>query len=221
MMPLDCTSVVFDTTDEDLELGALRVQNAKLKRVIDFVGSAVGLVFLAPFFLLVAIIIRVETPGPILFRQVRSGLNGAAFTIYKFRSMRVVEDGSTIVQASRDDCRTTRFGVFLRRSSIDELPNLINVLRGEMSLVGPRPHALAHDQYYRVLIPSYSARYMTRPGITGLAQVEGLRGRTKDVNLMAARVERDIEYIRRWSFGLDVMILFRTLLVGAFHPAAY
>jgi len=163
----------------------------------------------------------VESRGYPVFRQRRSGLNGQTFTIYKFRSMRVCEDGEDIRQAAKDDDRITTFGKFIRRTSIDELPNLLNVIKGEMSLVGPRPHALAHDTFYASIIPDYYGRYLTKPGLTGLAQVSGLRGRTESVHDMAARVTKDFEYIRRWSLWLDIEILLRTVVIFAFHPAAY
>ena len=192
-----------------------------LKRLIDVLGAGFGLVFLAPFLLLVALTIRLESPGPALFRQRRTGRGGVPFVIYKFRTMRCLEDGPHITQASRGDRRTTRLGALLRRSSIDELPQLINVLKGDMSLVGPRPHALAHDQLYAAAIDNYEARFLARPGISGLAQVSGLRGATPSVECMAARVALDLEYIQRWSIILDVRILVQTLLMGPFDPAAF
>jgi putative colanic acid biosynthesis UDP-glucose lipid carrier transferase len=221
MTPRDCASAVTYRPDLSLEQGVLRLQDSVLKRLFDIAAAGVGLVFLLPFLMLVAIAVSIESPGPILFRQRRSGLNGVPFMIYKFRTMRVQEDGQNVIQATRDDCRTTRVGLFLRRTSIDELPNLINVFKGEMSLVGPRPHALSHDEYFATIIPDYSARYRTKPGLTGLAQVAGLRGGTAEVALMVARVDHDVEYIRRWSFALDVELLFRTLVAGPLHPAAY
>ena len=220
-MARDFAALVVDVPDELLEVGAQRLHNNRAKRLMDVVGAALGLALLSPFLLLIGIVIVIESRGPILFRQRRSGLNGVPFTIYKFRTMRVVEDGPDVVQASRDDCRTTRVGKFLRRTSIDELPNLLNVLRNEMSLVGPRPHALAHDAYFGAMIPGYFDRYRTKPGLTGLAQVEGLRGKTEGVGDMAARVDRDVEYVRRWSLALDVQLLFRTVTMGPSHPAAY
>ena len=194
---------------------------ARLKRALDLIGSGVGLVLLAPAFLFLILAIRLESPGPAIFRQRRSGYLGATFCIYKFRTMRVVEDGPDIVQASRDDRRITRIGRIMRRTSLDELPQLYNVFWGEMSLIGPRPHALAHDEYYGSIIPLYDARFKVRPGITGLAQVSGLRGPTEEISKMAARVDKDLEYIRDWSLGLDLKILFRTLVIFAFQPAAY
>lgn len=203
------------------QTGAERLRTSKVKRLIDIFGSLVGLVFLLPLFLLVATLICIESRGNPIFRQRRTGYKGVAFVIYKFRTMSVVEDGEEVVQAVRGDVRVTQLGSFLRRSSIDELPQLLNVLKGEMSLVGPRPHAIAHDDYYSQAIAGYSSRFNARPGITGLAQVSGLRGGTEDIALMAARVTRDVEYIERWSLLLDFQILLRTLWVGPFDPSAY
>jgi putative colanic acid biosynthesis UDP-glucose lipid carrier transferase len=200
---------------------ASRPASSRLKRLIDVVGAGFGLVFLAPFLLLVALIIQLEGHGPVLFRQRRKGRGGVPFVIYKFRTMRCLEDGPEIRQAQRDDGRTTWFGAFLRRSSIDELPQLLNVLKGEMSLVGPRPHALAHDEFYGAAVENYDARFVVRPGISGLAQVSGLRGATPSLEWMAARVALDLEYIRRWSIGLDIRILWRTVLIGPFDPGAF
>jgi putative colanic acid biosynthesis UDP-glucose lipid carrier transferase len=195
--------------------------SSRLKRLIDVVGAGLGLVFLAPFLLLVALIIRLESPGPVLFRQRRKGRGGVPFVIYKFRTMRCLEDGPEILQVERGDCRLTRLGGFLRRSSIDELPQLLNVLNGDMSLVGPRPHALAHDDFYGAAIENYDARFLGRPGISGLAQVSGLRGATPNLEWMAARVALDLEYIRHWSLGLDIRILLQTFVAGPFDPAAF
>jgi putative colanic acid biosynthesis UDP-glucose lipid carrier transferase len=195
--------------------------SSRLKRLIDVAGAGFGLVFLAPFLLLVALVIRLESPGPALFRQRRKGRGGVPFVIYKFRTMGCLEDGPDIQQAQERDCRATRFGAFLRRSSIDELPQLLNVLKGDMSLVGPRPHAVAHDEFYAGAVAGYETRFLTRPGISGLAQVSGLRGATPNVEMMAARIALDLEYIRRWSIGLDLRILWQTLLIGPFDPSAF
>jgi len=192
-----------------------------LKRLIDVFGSALGLAILAPFLFSIFIAIRIESPGKAIFRQRRSGYLGKTFNIYKFRTMRVTEDGPNIVQATRDDQRITGLGRVMRRTSIDELPQLINVLIGDMSLVGPRPHALAHDEYYGAVIQNYDERFVVRPGITGLAQVSGLRGPTEEISMMAARVEKDLEYIRTWSLVLDLKILFQTLAIFAFQPEAH
>ncbi len=205
--------------DHVFDAVARKMVAARLKRVIDLIGSAVGLILLAPFFLLLIMAIRLESPGPAISKQRRSGYLGATFCIYKFRTMRVVEDGSDVVQASRDDPRITRLGRIMRRTSLDELPQLANVFWGEMSLIGPRPHALTYDEYYGSMIPLYDARFRVRPGITGLAQVSGLRGPTQEISLMAARVDKDLEYIRDWSLGLDLKILFKTLVIFALQPA--
>ncbi len=169
------------------------------------------LIFFAPLLLFVALLICMESPGPILFRQARGGLNGRVFTIYKFRSMRCEENGDKVVQASRDDDRITRIGRFIRKTSIDELPQLLNVLKGDMSLVGPRPHAQAHDAHYGALIDSYAQRFQARPGLTGLAQIKGLRGGTSEVEAMAERVKADVAYIEGWTFGRDVKIMLLTV----------
>jgi putative colanic acid biosynthesis UDP-glucose lipid carrier transferase len=211
----------FDPSLASLEAGAERLRHAPLKRAMDFVGALVGLLLLSPFLLLVALIIVLESRGSPLFKQRRSGYRGAPFVIYKFRSMTVREDGHKIVQAVKDDARITRFGRLMRRTSIDELPQLLNVLFGDMSLVGPRPHALAHDEYYGSVVPGYAARFHAKPGITGLAQVSGLRGQTETVEHMAARVAKDLEYIRDWSLLSDIKILVLTVLTFLFHPAAY
>lgn len=212
---------VWSAADLGLEDGARRLCDAPLKRALDFFGALVGILLLSPFLLLVALVIVVESRGSPLFKQRRSGYRGAPFVIYKFRSMTVREDGATIVQAVRDDVRITRFGRLIRRTSIDELPQLFNVLNGDMSLVGPRPHALAHDEYYGALVPGYAARFNAKPGITGLAQVSGLRGQTETIDDMARRVAKDLEYIRTWSIFSDIKILFMTVLTFLFQPAAY
>ena len=180
------------------------------KRAFDIVVALAMLAFFAPSLLLVALLIRLESPGPVLFRQARGGLNGRLFTIYKFRSMRGEENGETVVQATRADDRITRVGRFIRKTSIDELPQLLNVLKGDMSLVGPRPHARAHDQHYGERIAGYALRFRARPGLTGLAQIQGLRGGTDDIDSMARRVRADIAYIETWSFASDLRIMLLT-----------
>jgi lipopolysaccharide/colanic/teichoic acid biosynthesis glycosyltransferase len=220
-MPLDCTSEPAWKADFALEEAGIRLSSSKLKRLMDVVVAGLGLLFLSPFLLLVTLLIRLESPGPSLFRQRRTGLNGATFIIYKFRTMAVLEDGAVVNQATRHDCRATALGRFLRKTSIDELPNLINVVKGEMSLVGPRPHAVAHDRHWAPLAPGYDGRFMAKPGITGLAQVEGYRGEVRDAECMASRIAYDLQYIRDWSPTLDLKILLRTLMIGPFDPAAY
>ncbi|HWY63129.1 MAG TPA: sugar transferase [Rhizomicrobium sp.] len=187
------------------------LRNSRLKRLVDILGAGIGLLLLLPFLLLVALVIAVESGGPVLFRQRRSGRDGAIFTIYKFRTMNVMEDGATVTQAAHGDHRITWVGKFLRHSSIDELPQLINVLKGEMSLVGPRPHAVAHDDYYTQVLPSYHLRFRATPGITGLAQISGFRGEVRDIPHMQARVACDLEYIESWSLAMDARVLFFTI----------
>ena len=158
----------------------------------------------------VAIGVKLSSPGPVLFRQRRYGLYGEQILVYKFRSMTVCETDGEIVQATRNDARVTPFGAFLRRTSLDELPQLLNVFLGSMSLVGPRPHAVSHNEEYRKVIDGYMRRHKVRPGITGWAQVNGLRGETDTVDKMQRRVEYDLEYVRNWSLHLDIAILLRT-----------
>ncbi|WP_281360080.1 exopolysaccharide biosynthesis polyprenyl glycosylphosphotransferase [Caulobacter soli] len=181
------------------------------KRAFDILASALLLVFFAPVLLLAAILIKIESPGPALFRQTRGGLNGRNFTIYKLRSMRCEENGQSVVQAARGDDRVTRTGRIIRVTSLDELPQLLNVLKGDMSMIGPRPHAAAHDEYYGALIPTYALRFQARPGLTGLAQISGLRGGTTDVDDMAKRVKADIDYIDNWSLMSDLRIALLTV----------
>ena len=176
----------------------LRIRQSRIKRVVDFLGAGLGFLVLLPILSLIALAILLESRGPILFRQRRSGRDGKVFVIYKFRTMHVLEDGTDIVQATRNDGRTTAVGRFLRRSSIDELPQLLNVLKGEMSLVGPRPHAVAHDQYYLQTVPNYKLRFYSKPGITGLAQIKGFRGEVRDIppygrkNRVRSRIYREL-----------------------------
>jgi putative colanic acid biosynthesis UDP-glucose lipid carrier transferase len=194
---------------------------SRLKRTLDAVGAALILVFVLPIMLAAAIAIRLDSQGPVFFAQRRTGLNGRPIRVFKFRTMTVMEDGEGVRHARRTDHRVTRVGAFLRRASLDELPQLINVLKGEMSLVGPRPHALAHDDYYAALLPSYAQRFRARPGMTGLAQVTGFRGEIRSLDAMAARVTADNRYIDQWSLWLDVKILVLTLTVAPFHGNAY
>lgn len=183
-----------------------------LKSIEDKLLSFLILLLISPVLLAVAIAIKLDSPGPVFFRQKRAGWGGKTFLIWKFRSMHVhqPEEGK-LKQAEKNDSRITRVGAFIRRTSLDELPQLFNVLTGDMSLVGPRPHAIQHDAEYSQRIEDYFARHNIKPGITGLAQVRGLRGETKDIHQMVQRVESDIEYINNWSIGLDIQILFRTI----------
>jgi putative colanic acid biosynthesis UDP-glucose lipid carrier transferase len=195
--------------------------DAVLKRAFDVALASVALIAFAPLMVACAIGVKLSSPGPVLFRQRRYGLNGEEINIYKFRSMTVCEDGAAVAQATRNDPRTTRLGRFLRRTSLDELPQLFNVLEGKMSLVGPRPHAVAHNELYRKLICGYMIRHKVRPGISGWAQVNGLRGETDTVDKMSARVKFDIDYLNQWSIWLDIKILVRTVLLVVRDRRAY
>lgn len=194
-----------------LELGMIQF--------VDVVEAGSLLFLMAPLFFLIALAIRLDTAGPALFRQSRTGFGGQTFLIYKFRSMTVLENGSHVAQARRGDQRITRVGAFLRRTSLDELPQLLNVLAGEMSLVGPRPHALAHDHHYRTLIANYDERFLVRPGMTGWAQIHGERGETETLDRMKRRIELDISYVRNIGFLRYLRILFLTPVALARNDA--
>jgi undecaprenyl-phosphate galactose phosphotransferase/putative colanic acid biosynthesis UDP-glucose lipid carrier transferase len=196
----------------EIQRGPLSRAEQASKRLLDIVGALVGLVVFAPLMILSAIVVKLDSPGPVFFRQKRNGFNAKEFSIFKFRTMTVMEDGATVVQAKRFDPRFTRFGRLLRRSSIDEVPQLINVLMGDMSLVGPRPHALAHDSHYGRLLSEYAFRHHVKPGITGWAQVKGYRGETALVEQMKGRIDCDLWYINNWSLALDFKVLLLTCL---------
>jgi putative colanic acid biosysnthesis UDP-glucose lipid carrier transferase len=191
------------------------------KRLLDVLGALAALLLFLPLLLSVALVIRLESGGPVIFKQRRTGHRGRIFTIYKFRTMTVAEDCANVRQATRGDARVTAVGAILRKLSIDELPQFLNVLKGDMSLVGPRPHALAHDEHYGELISTYVDRFRAKPGLTGLAQVNGLRGEIQDLRCMRDRVAADNLYIDSWSLGLDVAILAKTALVIFRDPQAY
>jgi Undecaprenyl-phosphate glucose phosphotransferase len=195
----------------ELQRAPLSPAQRALKRIIDIMASGLGLVVLMPLFGLMALAIILDSGGPVLFQQSRAGFNGRAFRIYKFRTMTTLENGPAVRQARKNDERVTRVGRFLRRFSLDELPQLINVMRGEMSLVGPRPHALTHDDEYSKLIAEYATRQKMKPGITGWAQVNGCRGETPHVEAMQRRVDHDLWYINCWSVWLDLRILAMTV----------
>ena len=195
--------------------------DAVMKRATDLVLASLAMLLLAPLMVLIALAVKLTSAGPILFRQRRYGLNGEEIMIYKFRSMTVCEDGDVVNQATRQDRRVTPLGRILRATSLDELPQLLNVLEGKMSVVGPRPHAVAHNELYRKLINGYMIRHKVRPGITGLAQVNGLRGETETVEKMRERVRFDLDYLSHWSPWLDVKIIFKTLWVIARDQNAY
>jgi Undecaprenyl-phosphate glucose phosphotransferase len=217
---IDC-GVPFHKLDRLGTVGVLQVRAKPIygwgfvaKGCLDYVLAAIGLFVLAPLLAAIAIAVKWDSPGPVLFRQRRQGYNEREITVLKFRTMSVLEDGPKIEQVKPNDARITRIGRVLRGSSLDELPQLINVLRGEMSLVGPRPHALAHDAYYRAQIQNYASRFRVKPGITGLAQIRGFRGETQTVGKMQQRVEADLEYIDTWSLARDLRILALTPLFG-------
>jgi putative colanic acid biosynthesis UDP-glucose lipid carrier transferase len=186
-----------------------------IKRIADIGFSSIMLIVLSPLLLAISLGVKLTSPGPIIFKQRRYGLDGNEILVYKFRSMTTCDNGSNVVQATKHDARITPFGGFLRKTSLDELPQFINVLQGRMSIVGPRPHAVAHNELYRKLIKGYMVRHKVKPGITGWAQVNGLRGETDTLDKMQARIEHDIDYLRNWSPRLDVYILFKTVWVLA------
>lgn len=195
--------------------------NGFLKRASDIVLAALILLLIAPMLLLIGLAVKLESPGPAIFRQRRYGLDGEQIVVYKFRSMAVLEDGGTILQAQKNDRRVTRLGVFLRKTSLDELPQFINVLQGRMSIVGPRPHAVAHNEIYRTLIKGYMVRHKVRPGITGWAQVNGQRGETDTLEKMQSRIDFDLDYLRNWSLQLDLFIILKTIRLVFKDGSAY
>lgn len=192
-----------------------------VKRVEDVVVASLILFFIALPMLVIATGVKMTSPGPVLFKQRRYGLNGAVVEVWKFRSMTVAEDGAVVTQARKNDSRVTPFGAFLRRTSLDELPQFINVLQGTMSVVGPRPHAVAHNEQYRGLIRGYMLRHKVRPGITGLAQIRGWRGETETIDKMQMRVRSDLEYVQNWSLGNDIKIILLTMFRGFVNKNAY
>lgn len=187
--------------------------NSMIKRTSDIVLGLAIQVLLLPVMLVIALAVKFTSPGPIIFRQRRYGLYGEEIIVYKFRSMTVTDDGARIVQAQKNDQRVTRIGAFLRRSSLDELPQFFNVLQGRMSIVGPRPHAVAHNEQYRKLIKGYMLRHKVKPGITGWAQVNGMRGETETLDKMESRIQYDLDYLRSWSLWLDLWIIVKTVKV--------
>lgn len=205
------TSKLFNFTSYFIfERAGLNKFELSAKRVLDLFVALIAILLLWPILLIAAIAIKLDSKGPVIFKQRRNGLNGREFVVLKFRTMTVLEDGPNVTQASRRDSRVTRIGKFLRRSSIDELPQLFNVLKGDMSVVGPRPHPVSLDNKYRSLIADYDCRFRVKPGLTGWAQINGLRGETATVPQMAQRVRADVWYINNCSVGLDIIILIRT-----------
>ncbi len=205
----------------DLVVHAQDGIHGPLKRAFDLAFSATFLAYAWPLLLGLGLGVKLSSRGPALFRQGRAGRDGQEIGVLKFRTMRAQENGAEVKQATRNDPRVTRFGAFLRRTSLDELPQFINVLLGDMSVVGPRPHAVAHNDHYRTKILEYMLRHKVRPGITGWAQVNGWRGETETVDKMVQRVAHDIEYIRRWSLGLDLKIIWLTVFGGGARQNAF
>ena len=182
-----------------------------LKRIFDIFSSIFLIIIFSPLIMLVSILIKLSSKGPIIFKQRRYGIDCKPFTIYKFRTMNVIENEGEIIQATKNDYRVTKFGSFLRKFSIDELPQLFNVFEGTMSLVGPRPHAIQHNEYYRNIIEGYTQRHSFKPGMTGLAQINGFRGETREIAQMERRIKDDLRYINEWNFFMDINILFKTI----------
>ncbi|HEY5805582.1 MAG TPA: undecaprenyl-phosphate glucose phosphotransferase [Lysobacter sp.] len=206
----------------NLRASPLNGQARLVKALQDRVLGALILFLIAPLLVLIAIGVKLSSPGPVLFKQKRHGLDGKTIKVWKFRSMRLHDDhAGTVTQATRSDPRITAFGSLLRRTSLDELPQFINVLQGTMSIVGPRPHAVEHNHHYKVIVQNYMQRHRVKPGITGWAQVNGLRGETDTVDKMAARVEYDLHYMRNWSLWLDLRIIAMTVVKGFIGKAAY
>lgn len=210
--------LTFDVLSEQCDAPSSDIMSAgtigqTMKRAVDILVSLFALIILSPLLIIVALAVKMDSPGPAIFRQRRIGFHQEPFMILKFRTMSVMEDGPVVAQARRNDVRVTRLGKWLRATSIDELPQLINVLKGEMSLVGPRPHAEAHDTKFAGLISTYSQRSLAKPGITGWAQINRCRGETRTIEAMEARVDRDLWYIRNWSLRLDCIILISSIRV--------
>jgi putative colanic acid biosynthesis UDP-glucose lipid carrier transferase len=195
--------------------------NGVIKRISDIMLSIFILILIAPIMFAIAIGIKLSSPGPVIFQQRRYGLDGKEIIVYKFRSMSVTEDGPDIPQAQKNDKRITPLGAFLRKSSLDELPQFINVLQGKMSVVGPRPHAVAHNEQYRKLIDGYMVRHKVKPGITGWAQVNGYRGETEVLDKMKKRIDYDLDYLRNWTLRLDLFIVLKTVQVLVKDRHAY
>jgi len=219
-MPIIGTARLGDLSLLQVKPKPIRDWGYLLKLTLDYIAGIISLVLFAPLMLAVALAIKLDSPGPVLFRQRRHGYNHRVIDVYKFRTMTVAENGDRVEQARKDDPRVTRIGKFLRKSSLDELPQLFNVLKGEMSLVGPRPHALAHNQHYRERLERYANRHCVKPGMTGWAQIHGFRGPTDDPEKMRKRVQMDLYYIQNWSLWLDIKILVLTPFVGFIHRNA-
>jgi len=192
-----------------------------VKGLSDLIFAGLILCLISPILILLGLAVKLSSPGPILFKQRRYGLDGHEIVVYKFRSMTVTDDGDEVRQAKVNDKRVTSFGRFIRKTSLDELPQFINVLQGRMSIVGPRPHAISHNEMYRKIIKGYMVRHKVKPGITGWAQVNGFRGETETVDCMKARIDYDIDYLKKWSLGLDIKIILKTVLLVFKDSKAY
>lgn len=195
--------------------------NMVLKRLEDIIFSFIIILLISPLLVFIALAVKISSPGPVIFKQIRYGMDGKPIKVWKFRSMTVMENDTSIKQATKNDVRVTKVGKILRQTSLDELPQFFNVLTGGMSIVGPRPHAVAHNEQYRNLIEGYMLRHKVKPGITGWAQINGWRGETDTVDKMQKRVEYDLEYIREWSIWLDLKIIFLTIFKGFINKSAY
>ncbi|WP_205680381.1 undecaprenyl-phosphate glucose phosphotransferase, partial [Brenneria alni] len=195
--------------------------NMVIKRCEDIILAILIITIISPILLAIACIVKLTSPGPAIFRQKRYGIDGKAIEVWKFRSMSVMENGDTVIQARKGDARITTVGAFLRKTSLDELPQFFNVVKGDMSIVGPRPHAVAHNEQYRKLIKGYMLRHKMKPGITGWAQINGWRGETETLEKMEKRVEFDLYYIQNWSLWLDIKIIFLTIFKGFINKSAY
>jgi putative colanic acid biosysnthesis UDP-glucose lipid carrier transferase len=218
---LERPATAADAAGPPVAVESAAVGRSAAKRLLDIVGAFVALMLFLPLMATIALAIKLESGGSVIFRQRRTGHQGRVFTILKFRTMTVAEDSDEVRHATKGDARVTAIGALLRKLSLDELPQIINVLQGDMSLVGPRPHALAHDEHYGGMIPAYAARFRAKPGLTGLAQINGLRGEIREPADMRERVAADNEYIDSWSVALDIAILARTAVVIFRDPRAY
>jgi putative colanic acid biosynthesis UDP-glucose lipid carrier transferase len=195
--------------------------NGFIKGLSDLILASLILIIVSPLLIILAIGVKLSSPGPIIFKQRRCGLDGTEIIVYKFRSMKVAEEGDVVIQAKLNDKRVTPFGKFIRKTSLDELPQFINVLQGKMSIVGPRPHAISHNEIYRKVIKGYMVRHKVKPGITGWAQVNGYRGETETVASMKARIDYDIAYLKKWSLSLDIKIILKTVVLVFKDAKAY
>lgn len=209
------------TNDEAHKGSFKRSYGLLVKHILDKLVAITTLIALSPLLILVSLLIKIDSRGPVIFKQSRNGLNNNTFQVWKFRTMCVMENGSQVQQAKKDDVRITRIGNFLRKSSIDELPQLINVLLGDMAIVGPRPHPVSLNNRFRPLIENYDQRCAMRPGLTGLAQINGYRGPTKTVEQMRNRIECDIQYIQNWSLWADIKIILATPYYGLISKNAF